>query len=167
MRTTNRASEKKHHIPIDPHISQKKYDQLVARLDVLKKKKPILAKEVTDLATLGDFSENFEYQQAKHELRRVTNQILKLQHRLDSAIIIETPDSGIVGIGSTVTVVSDTGEQKTYTILGSSEIALDRGIISHTSPIGAALIGARIGESVTITLPTKTTTCTVVAIDIN
>lgn len=164
MRTTNRASELKHHIPIDPHISQKKYDQLVVRLDVLKKKKPLLAKEVTDLATLGDFSENFEYQQAKHELRRVTNQILKLQHRIDSAVIIEAPESGVVGIGSTVTVVSDIGEQKTYTILGSSEIALDRGIISHTSPIGAALIGARVGEEVPIILPTKTTTVQVVEV---
>jgi transcription elongation GreA/GreB family factor len=165
MRTTNRASELKHHIPMDPHISQKKYDQLVARLDVLKKKKPILAKEVTDLATLGDFSENFEYQQAKHELRRVTNQIIKLQHRIDSAVIIEAPESGVVGIGSTVTVVSShTGEQKTYTILGSSEIALDRGIISHTSPIGEALIGSRVGEQVQIVLPTKTITVQVVEV---
>lgn len=165
MRTTNRASEKKHQRIIDPHISKATYDSLVRKLAALKKKKPILAKEVTDLATLGDFSENFEYQQAKHELRRVTNKILVLQHRIDSAIIIESTQSDVVEIGNTVTVVSDSGKQQTYTILGSSEVKLARGIISHTSPIGSALLGASLGDTVTIQLPTKTTTLQVVAID--
>lgn len=156
MRTTNRKSEANHHIPIDPHISRKKYDTLVRRLAILKKKKPALAKEVAELATLGDFSENFEYQQAKHELRRVNTQILKLQLRIDTAVLIEPQESDTVQLGSTVTV-SVAGEQKIYTILGSSEVDAANGIISHTSPIGSALLGAAVGDVVEVQLPKGTT----------
>lgn len=164
MRTTNRASEKQHIIPIDPYITQKKYDILVARCSALQQKKPSLAKEVSDLATLGDFSENFEYQQAKRELRSVTNQIKKLQHRIDTAIIIEKNNTNTITLGSTVTVKNTDAEEKNFTILGSSEARPTEGIISHTSPIGTALIGKKLHDTVTITLPKKTITYTVIAI---
>lgn len=163
MRTTNRKSEANHHIPIDPHISRTKYDALVARLASLRKKKPELAKEVADLATLGDFSENFEYQQAKHELRRVNNQIIKLQHRIDTAIIIESTGGDVVEIGSTV-IVNVNGEKKIYTILGSSEVDAQKGIISHTSPIGSALLGSSVGETILVHLPKGTVHYTIVSI---
>lgn len=164
MRTTNRASEKKYQTPIDLHISKKKYEALVSRLADLEQKKPALAKEVADLATLGDFSENFEYQQAKHELRRVTNQIIKLRHRIDSAIIITPQSSHHVTIGSTVTVIQN-GTEMTYTILGSSEVDIARGIISHTSPIGSALLGNAVGDTVIVRLPTKTLTMSILALE--
>lgn len=163
MRTTNRKSEAAHRIPIDPHISQQTYDTLVRRLAALKKKKPALAKEVADLATLGDFSENFEYQQAKRELRQVHNQILKLEHRIATAVIITNTPSSQVAMGSTVTVTHDHTE-KTFTILGSSEVNPSRGIISHTSPLGRALIGARVGDTVTVPTPTASKQYTILAI---
>lgn len=163
MRTTNRKSEAQHHIPIDPHISKKKYNTLVARLTSLRKKKPKLAKEVADLATLGDFSENFEYQQAKRELRRVNNQILQLQHRIDTAIIIESRNSDTVTLGSTVTVAVDE-QEKIYTLLGSSEVRPASGIISHTSPIGAALIGKKKNDVVIVQLPQGEKTYTILDI---
>jgi transcription elongation factor GreA len=152
MRTTNRKSEAEHHVAVDPHISRRKYDTLVGRLAACHAKKVGLAKEVAELATLGDFSENFEYQQAKRTLRRNHNQILKLQHRIDTAIIIKPEASSIVLLGSTVTVeVHD--EERTYTIMGSSEVDVSKGIISHTSPIGRVLLGASVGDTVFAELP--------------
>jgi transcription elongation factor GreA len=135
--------------PNDPLMTQDKFDALEIDLERLKQKRPDVAKEVTRLAELGDFSENVEYQQAKGRLRGINNRILKMEYQLNHAEIIEPGKDGRVVIGSTVTVEID-GNDKTFTILGSSETDPSKGIISHSSPIGSALIGKNIGNEVEI-----------------
>lgn len=145
----------------DPLLTQAKFDELENKLFALKQKRPQLAIEVSRLAELGDFSENVEYQLAKGRLRGLNHAMLKLENQLRQAIIISTPKkTGIVQIGSMVTV-SNGKTEKTYQILGSSETDPQKGIISRSSPIGAALLGRKAGDTIEIILGGKTVTYTI------
>jgi len=157
MQLPYRKPGKYTHQSLDPHITQSKFTELEKKLGQLKKRKPFLASEVSRLAENGDFSENASYQAAKRKLRGNLSAITKLEYQLRHATIISAPNSNIVHIGSTVTVASEKIETQ-FTILGSTESKPEKGIISHTSPIGAALLGKKIGDLITIKLPTNTIT---------
>jgi transcription elongation factor GreA len=95
----------------------------------------------------GDLSENAEYQDAKAKLGRIDGRIFNLKERIKNVQVIEhgTDSSGKVRVGSTVTVLSD-GREKTYQIVGTQESNPSRGMISHHSPLGSALLGHAVGE---------------------
>lgn len=140
----------------DPLLTQDKFDELENKLERLKNiTRPQAAAEVARLAELGDFSENAEYQIAKGRLRGINNRILVIENQLKQAVII-APQQGsdTVQIGNTVTIEHD-GRQKTYCLLGSAEINPGRGVISHLSPVGAALVGRSVGDVVTVKLSTR------------
>lgn len=149
MQLPKRKPPKYSSIPTDLKMSQEKYDEMVRKRDGLQKKQPAAAREVSRLAEMGDFSENVEYQLAKRRLRGILSGITKLTYQIDHAQVIEKKDDGTVQIGSTVTFLSDKG-MRTYTILGEAEADPTKGIISHESPIGAALIGCKIGDSIDV-----------------
>jgi len=135
----------------DPYITQKKADEIKKELDkMINIIRPKLVHEVEEHAKNGDFSENAAYQAAKGKLRGLNNRILVLQNILNKAIIIEhDKNSNVICLGNTVTVETN-GNEFTYQILGSQEINLEQGIISHKSPIGAGLIGHKVGDEVEI-----------------
>lgn len=139
----------------DYHLTEERYKEIEKKLERLKKSRPEAAAEVSRLAELGDFSENVEYQLAKGKLRGINSGILSLEHQLNQAEII-TPQKQLdrVELGHTVTVLVD-GKTKKYRILGSSETSPGRGVISHNSPLGAALVGREAGESVMVRLADK------------
>lgn len=133
----------------DPLLTEGKLNELKNKLRRLKNiSQPHAIEEVKRLAELGDFSENVEYQIAKGRLRGINDSILKIENQLKHAVII-TPQKQIetVQIGHKVTVQSD-NKARTYQILGSSETNPHKGIISYNSPIGAALIGRKVGDVV-------------------
>jgi transcription elongation factor GreA len=155
MQIPIRKSGKYTHTQIDPHLTAAKFSELQNKLERLKKIQPSAIEEVKRLAAHGDFSENHAYQMAKSRLRGINQRIIELENTLKQAIIIKpNKNSGIVQLGNLVTVETDNKIQ-TFQILGSAETDPDAGIISHHSPIGAALIGRRIGETVTIKLANK------------
>lgn len=147
-------------IQLDPIMSQEKFDELSRKLAKLKADRPKAAAEVSRLAELGDFSENVEYQLAKGRLRKINENILIIETHLNQADIIKKNTTGRVAVGSTVTVEVG-GQEKTYEILGSSETNPAKGIISHTSPIGAALIGHKVNDEIEILLAGKKKTYTI------
>lgn len=139
----------------DPFITREKFEQLEKDLDRLKNiARPKLAAEVARLAELGDFSENGEYQLAKGKLRGTNNAILKLEAQIRDAEIIDSSGSDVIEKGSVVTVKVE-GIEKTFQILGSEEARPDKGVISYSSPLGAALIGKEAGESITMMISGK------------
>lgn len=155
MQLPYRKPGKYAHTPLDPFITQDKLDQLTHKLARLQNERPLLAKEVARLAELGDFSENVEYQLAKGKLRAVNQRILVLENQLKQAQIISShSDSDIIELGDRVTLESE-GRQKTYQILGSAETDPNQGIISHHSPIGEALIGKKVGETIAVDIGKK------------
>jgi transcription elongation GreA/GreB family factor len=153
MQLPYRKPTKFSNIPLDPLMTPEKIVELERELDVLKKKKPQAAAEVSRLAEFGDFSENAEYQLAKGRLRGINNAITKLEVQINQAIVIQPEKKGAgVQIGHKVTVEGELGQKRTYQILGSSETDPTKGIISYTSPIGNALLGKKVSD--TINIPT-------------
>ena len=97
----------------------------------------------------GDLSENFEYHAAKNEQGLLEARIRTLRARLDGAEIVEEASSDEVGVGSVVDVEGDGGQKLTVEIsaIGGA------GTVSPTSPLGSALLGKRIGQSVDVKAP--------------
>ncbi len=150
MQLPYRKPGKYTHQTRDNILSQQKFEALQKKLDRLYAERPAAAQEVSRLAEMGDFSENVEYQLAKGRLRGINQTILELEAQLNHAQIISPQqDNNRVQIGHTVTIMSDTAEQRSYTILGSAETNPAKGIISHTSPLGNLLLGKKLGETIT------------------
>ncbi|MFA5359012.1 MAG: GreA/GreB family elongation factor [Patescibacteria group bacterium] len=151
MQVPIRKPGKYTHSAIDHNITESKYEELRAELTRLKNiALPAAAKEAARLAEHGDFSENAGYQVAKGKLRGINQHIIELEEMIKYAKIIKPQkNSDVVGMGSTVTFEQN-GKHTTYKILGSAESNPSAGVISANSPIGAALLGHRVGDSVKI-----------------
>lgn len=149
MQLPKRKPGKYSQIAPDHVMTQTKYEELERELEILKKKRSPAAKEVTRLAELGDFSENVEYQLAKGRLRGINSAILRLEYRINHADIIKQSNGSKIQIGSTVTIKTPKNK-KTFTILGASETDPSKGIISHLSPLGSALLGHHAGDVIRV-----------------
>jgi transcription elongation factor GreA len=103
----------------------------------------------------GDLSENAEYEDAKNEQAFVEGEILRLEGILSTAQIIEaTGRKDMVGLGSLVTVIEKgTKDKEVYHLVGSAEANPREGKISSESPLGKALMGAKVGEQITVNAP--------------
>jgi transcription elongation factor GreA len=97
----------------------------------------------------GDLSENFEYHAAKNEQGLLEARIRTLRSRLDSAEIVAEGGGDEVGIGSVVDVEDDGGSTMTVEVsaVGGS------GTVSPTSPLGSALLGRKVGDTVDVQAP--------------
>lgn len=112
----------------------------------------------------GDLSENSEYDAALDEQAMVENRIAELEDILKSVKIISiAPKVGFVVIGSTVKVEMEDGVDE-FTIVGKVEADPSKKRISNESPLGAALLGAKIGEMVEVTTPIVKYHCKVLEI---
>jgi transcription elongation factor GreA len=140
----------------DATLTPEKYADLKSRLDrLINVSRPRAAEDVKHLASMGDFSENAGYQLAKAKLRGINQRILDIEDLLKRAEIIRpSGDRERVQLGHRVTVEMN-GRRRTYQILGSAETNPDGGIISRNSPLGAALLGRRAGETLEIMLAGK------------
>jgi len=149
----------------DPYLTEAKFQELKNKLEKLKTyTRPQAAQEVKRLAEMGDFSENVGYQVAKGRLRGLNQRILEIEDHLKNAIIFRpNKNTQVIQLGHTVTLEVN-GKEKTYTILGSSETNPSAGIISHNSPIGAALLGHSVGEEIKMKLADKETNFKIIKI---
>jgi transcription elongation factor GreA len=123
--------------------------------DLLNVKRPALAQKLKEAVAQGDLSENADYIDAKEQQGFLEGRIRYLENLLRSATIIEDnhKPSGVVRIGSTVTVVQKGEEPETYTIVGAAEANPREGKISNESPLGAALLGRRVKDKITYEAP--------------
>ena len=138
--------------------------ELEQKLNYLKSvKRPEIAGKIGQAADDGDLSENGAYHQAKEDQGRLEGQIAELEFILKNAQVAQ--DSGdLIGIGKTVTIMDDAGKERTYRIVSSHEVNASTGQISDRSPIGAALIGKKVGDTVQAETPGRTRTFTVLAV---
>jgi transcription elongation factor GreA len=128
---------------------QRELDRLIAV------RRPELAEKLTEAVAQGDLKENADYHDAKEQLAFVEGRIKYLENVLRSAeIIANGGGSDVVTVGSRVTIVEDgEDEEEVYMIVGAAEASPDTGKISHVSPIGSALIGAKKGDKVRVQTP--------------
>lgn len=99
----------------------------------------------------GDLSENSEYDAARDEQAKIEARIQELEYKLEHATIIESSDKSTVNVGCEVTILYvDDEEEDVYKIVGSLEADPFENKISNESPIGAAIIGAKVGDIVSV-----------------
>lgn len=135
-------------------------DGLRAFEDELEQLKTVKRKEIAEkikvALSFGDLSENSEYDEAKNEQAQVESRIAEIEALLKNVKLIDEDDitTEAVRIGAKVKVFdADYNEEEVYQIVGSTEADPDRGCISDESPVGKALIGLTIGESVEVETP--------------
>lgn len=141
--------------------------ELEHELDNLKTEGRIdIAEKLKIARSYGDLSENSEYDEAKSEQAKIEARIQELEYQLEYAEIIDNADKDVVSMGSKVTVLrmSDNVEA-IYEIVGFAQSNPSDGKISDESPVGKALAGARIGETVTVEAPIGTIQYTIKSID--
>ncbi|MBI2108648.1 MAG: transcription elongation factor GreA [Parcubacteria group bacterium] len=137
------------------YLSKEKLEDLKKELEYLKtEKRKEVAESLEYARSLGDLSENAEYQEAGRLQTEVEDRISVIEALLRSAIIVSDYKGGVINIGSTVTVEKE-GDQmkKTYRIVGSEESNMAQGKISNRSPLGAALIGKKKGDRAFVKTP--------------
>ncbi len=128
-------------------------------------KRAQVAQRLHDAMGEGDIDENAEYDDAKNEQSFVEGRILTLETMIKNAVLIqEGKHRDQVMLGSTVTIVEDGGEPETYHLVGSAEADPRRGRISNQSPLGRALLGKRVGDTVTVSAPAGMLSFQIIAI---
>lgn len=117
-------------------------------------KRPALALKLKEAISMGDLSENADYQDAKEQQAFLEGRILKLQNILRNAVIVDNEtNTGLVTPGSEVTIQQDGEDPETYRIVGPAEANPREGRISNESPLGAALLGKKVGQKVKVQTP--------------
>ena len=139
-------------------LTKEGYRQLVEQLEYLKTTgRDEIAEKIKEARSFGDLSENAEYDEAMNDQAKMEAQIAKLEVELRDAVILDEDqiNGEVVGVGSKVQVNDKTfNEIIEYQILGKNQADPEAGIISDSSPVGKALIGHSVGETVKTELPT-------------
>ncbi len=132
---------------------------LKALEDELEELKTVRRKDVAEKIKVargfGDLSENSEYDEAKNEQAFIESRIAQLEAMLKNARVIDNDELNLdtVSVGTHVKIQDEDGEVEEYDITGSTEADPLNGKISDESPVGAALMGQKVGQTVTVTLP--------------
>ena len=119
---------------------------------LLEEKRPRLIGRVAEARNHGDLSENSEYTAAREDLAFVEGRVDELEELIAKAKLIKISKSGAVALGSRVTVKIN-GDSHTYEVVGEWEADPMEKKISHTSPLGKALLGKKKGEKVEVEAP--------------
>lgn len=115
-----------------------------------------VAEQIKVARAFGDISENAEYDEAKNEQARIEGEIMRLENMLRVARVIDDQaiDVRFVGVGTTVTVLDlDENEECKFSIVGSTETNPTQAKISNESPVGKALLGEQVGNTVEVMSP--------------
>src|SRR3989344_2627316 len=136
-------------------ISQEKFEELTKELEELRTvRRREVAEQLEYARSLGDLSENAEYQEAREMQGAVEERIGKLETILKNAKIVKAAKSEGVGMGSLVSVQKIGGEDKhSYTLVGAEEADVLKGKVSYHSPLGAALLGKKKGDEFSFHTP--------------
>ncbi len=157
--------------PVDGqvHLSQAAYDRLRTEHDDLTTRGRIeIARKIQAARELGDLSENGDYHAAKEEQGKMEGRIAHLAALLDDVTIVETSADGETVQHGTVVSIRYEGDDdhETYLIGSIEERHEEHEVISPSSPLGAALMGAAVGETVSFQAPAGTLKVNIVAIDV-
>jgi transcription elongation factor GreA len=139
-------------------------DELKDELKALKAQRVVIADRIKQARSLGDLSENAEYQTAREEQDRLESRISELEHVVSNMQIIKkAKTNGHVRLGSSVTLKGG-GRTKEFQIVGTMEADPLNGKVSDESPIGRALIGKKEGERAEIKMAAETRAYTIVSV---
>jgi transcription elongation factor GreA len=138
------------------YLSQEKFDELTEELEHLKTvRRREIAEQLEYARSLGDLSENAEYEEARNLQAATEDRIRIIEEQLAHARIIEHKGkSNAVSLGTSVTIQKQgEKEEHVYEIVGSAEANMQERKISHLSPLGSALMGKKKGDTFTFDTP--------------
>ena len=137
------------------YLTQQGLDDLKKELDdLINVRRPENVQAIKEARSLGDLSENAEYDAARNEQAQIEARISQLEKMLENVSIISDVNTDTVGIGNTVSIkyVEDDDEEE-YKIVGSQEADPFESKISNESPIAQALFNHKVGDIVTVDSP--------------
>ncbi|MCQ1056717.1 transcription elongation factor GreB [Photobacterium sp. DNB23_23_1] len=137
-------------------ITREGYDKLKRELDFLwKEERPEVTKKVTWAASLGDRSENADYQYNKKRLREIDRRVRYLRKRLELVQVVDysPQQDGKIFFGAFVEIENDEGETKAFRIVGPDEIYGRNDYISIDSPMARALLKKEVDDEVEVNTP--------------
>jgi len=138
------------------YMSRAGYQKLIKELEMLSERKKSLSLEIGETREQGDLRENAGYQYAREKQSETLRRIAEIQDRISGAKIIDDMDlpKDEVIIGMKVTIQEEgSGDEYEYTLVGAEESDPTKGKISVHAPIAQGLLGHKVNEVVTITLP--------------
>lgn len=145
------------------HLTKEGVAELKSELELLIDGRKELSERIKTARDQGDLKENAEYHQARDDQGQAETRIGEIEHILKNVEIVAAKNSDEVEIGNTVELKGESGKQ-TYTIVGSVESDPLEGKLSNESPIGKALMGQKVGDTVDIQLPAGVKTYKIVSI---
>ena len=137
-------------------ISRQGYNKLKQELEKLKNERPDVIQAIKEAREEGDLKENAGYDAARERQSMLETRIAYIESQLPQYNVLDlnTLSSDKVIFGATVQVEDiDSGEEKSFTILGPDEADFNKGSISINSPVGRALLGHEVGDEVSIEIP--------------
>ena len=129
------------------YLSKEKLEELGKELEhLVNVGRKEIAQKLEYAKSLGDLSENAEYQDARDAQATAEDRISTLETLLKSAVVISGKKGDVIDVGSIVSVKKN-GEttERTFTLVGSEEANISQGKISNKSPMGEAMVGKRKG----------------------
>ena len=150
------------------YLTKEGFTRLGAELEELSTvRRQRVAERIQKAKELGGTVDNAEYDDSKNEQAFIEGRILTLDRIISNAIIIESDGghSDRVQVGSRVTLLTHSGREEEYTIVGSAEADPAQGRISNESPVGKALLNKKIGEDVEVKTPAGMVTLTISSVD--
>lgn len=152
-----RGTERKMNVAEKKRLTEDGLKKLEQELEVLKTvRRKEVAEKIKVALSFGDLSENSEYDEAKNEQAMVEAKITQLEAMLKNVEVVDTDElsTDVVGVGCKVRIYDyDMEEEEEYQIVGSAEADPMEGRISDESPMGKGLLGAKVGEEVSIESP--------------
>ncbi|NQV93065.1 transcription elongation factor GreA [Candidatus Kaiserbacteria bacterium] len=137
------------------YLTQEKFEELTKELEHLKTtKRKEIAESLEYARSLGDLSENAEYQDAREMQAATEERVTQLEYILKDPQIVTHKKSDVISLGSKVSIQKD-GEKETheYILVGSEEADIQKRKISYVSPLGNSMIGKKKGDSFTFETP--------------
>ncbi len=142
---------------IQAFLTAEKFDELKKELDHLKTvRRKEVAESLEYARSLGDLSENAEYQEARDMQSAIEERIGYLEKTIKEAkIVAHEKKGGVIGLSSVVTIQKEKEkDDRVYTIVGSDEANIHEKKLSYLSPLGEALMGKSKGDDFTFETPT-------------
>ena len=149
------------------YLSKEKFDELERELEMLKsQKRKEIAEQLEFAKSLGDLSENAEYQEARENQAAVEDRIQKLETLIKNSEILKAHHANMVEVGSKVTIQKEGEKEATkFAIVGSEEANITEKKLSNESPLGRALLGKKKGDSATVMTPRGKVVYSIINID--
>jgi len=135
-------------------ITRQGYEDAKNKLEQLKREQPLVREEITRAAADKDFKENAPFHAAREKMSYLKGEIQRLEDTLRLAKIVESKEGSQIGLGDTVIIENlDDEERSTYTLVGPREANMREGKVSISSPLGQALMGTSVGDTVDVKAP--------------